>query len=145
MEPPAPPPKDWRYSPLPRPPVETHASSGAITPFDTDGFSYFLFTFVDVGPVEPSASDSAMRSSKLPPSSGAWVRQSQESDDYAGLIDLKPEIPALGSVLSDDMQLTVLQKMAIMKNAVVCCSLTSTLLASFSNYCYLVEYYGSSR
>ncbi|KAK8254961.1 hypothetical protein HDK77DRAFT_497642 [Phyllosticta capitalensis] len=36
MEPPAPPPKDWRYSPLPRPPVETHASSGAITPFDTD-------------------------------------------------------------------------------------------------------------
>ncbi|KAK7527630.1 uncharacterized protein IWZ02DRAFT_487451 [Phyllosticta citriasiana] len=36
MGPPAPPPKDWRYSPLPRPPVETHASSGVITPFDTD-------------------------------------------------------------------------------------------------------------
>ncbi|KAK6363015.1 hypothetical protein TWF730_000464 [Orbilia blumenaviensis] len=91
-----------------------------ITSFDNAGLHYYLLTFVNVGPVDYTTSALvAHRSSKLPPSSGAWVRQNATEDDYSGLVDLNLDILSMQLSPSDDAQLTVLQKMAIMKNAVL--------------------------
>ncbi|KAK6537997.1 hypothetical protein TWF694_010890 [Orbilia ellipsospora] len=93
-----------------------------ITPFDADEKSCFLFTFINVGPVDFNTSSLApSRSSKLPSSSGAWVKQSlPQSNDGSSLNLAKNVNPrSTNIVANEDVQLTVIQKMAIMKNAVL--------------------------
>ncbi|KAK6536243.1 hypothetical protein TWF281_000486 [Arthrobotrys megalospora] len=117
-------------------PVHTSATSPSgnaryegkciITSFDTAGLYYYLLTFVSVGPVDHTTSALiAHRSSKLPASSGAWVKENTgEADysdeaDYSGLIDLNIDVLSMQIDSPENSQLTVLQKMAIMKNAVL--------------------------
>ncbi|KAK6357341.1 hypothetical protein TWF718_001654 [Orbilia javanica] len=91
-----------------------------ITSFNAGSLHYYLLTFVNVGPVDYTTSAvAAHRSSKLPVSSGAWVRRNDPENDCSGLIDLNIDLLSMQTVSSDDTQLTVLQKMAIMKNAVL--------------------------
>ncbi|KAK6509249.1 hypothetical protein TWF481_004007 [Arthrobotrys musiformis] len=91
-----------------------------ITSFDTGNLYYYLLTFVNVGPVDYTASGLvAHRSSKLPASSGAWVKRNIVENDCSGLIDLNIDLLSMQIDPSGENQLTVLQKMAIMKNAVL--------------------------
>ncbi|KAF3157116.1 hypothetical protein TWF569_004021 [Orbilia oligospora] len=91
-----------------------------ITSFDNDARFYYLLTFVNVGPVDYTTSELvAHRSSKLPASSGAWIKRNNIENDCSGLIDLNIDLLSLQISPSSDTQLTVLQKMAIMKNAVL--------------------------
>ncbi|KAF3926429.1 hypothetical protein AA313_de0205756 [Arthrobotrys entomopaga] len=94
-----------------------------ITPFDANQTPCFLFTFINVGPVDFNTSSLApSRSSKLPLSSGAWVKQPTPQNNDGG----SPTLPAkdvgprsMNLTSNEDVQLTVIQKMAIMKNAVL--------------------------
>ncbi|EWC44585.1 hypothetical protein DRE_06666 [Drechslerella stenobrocha 248] len=87
--------------------------------FDVEKTPHFLLTFVNVGPVDTRFSGPTVRSSRLPPSSGAWIRRSDGR--HPSLVT--PTFNALSgdsiSIPTDDMQLTIIQKTAIMKNAVL--------------------------
>ncbi|KAJ6259833.1 Hybrid signal transduction histidine kinase J [Drechslerella dactyloides] len=91
--------------------------SCTITPFKEEGAFYFLLTFIDVGSVDGRLhGPTTTRSSKLPPSSGAWVRRAESN--FSGFIS--PNYHGLyNSYTSGEMQMTILQKMAVMKNAVL--------------------------
>lgn len=107
-----------------------------ITPFEIKKLPYFLLTFVNVGPVQSPfrKQPTAVISPDSTPSN-TWIRRSTHHDDYSGLLDLNaagkggvyPGVKELNTTAMDISvehsehvtQPTILQKLAIMKNAVV--------------------------
>ncbi|EPS40794.1 hypothetical protein H072_5334 [Dactylellina haptotyla CBS 200.50] len=91
-----------------------------ITPFDASSIPCFLLTFVSVGPVDlHGTSSTPLRSSRLPLSSGTWVKQTLADETYSILTDDDVDIQAMEISAMQQNQLTVIQKMAVMKNAVL--------------------------
>ncbi|KAK6344195.1 hypothetical protein TWF696_007836 [Orbilia brochopaga] len=88
--------------------------SCTITPFKSEEAFYFLLTFVHIGPIDNQLQGPTTRSSVLPASSGAWVRRAENTGVISPSFSTLHRGPA-----GNELQMTILQKMAIMKNAVL--------------------------